>query len=170
MLQTPQNLRLIRVLSEKTQDEFSRKFGISVAMLKSYEGGKAKPDHLLLSRISKAFNISIDDLKNKELTEEDIVPMEDKVEKVETKSTPERVLLEESIHNLTETQKINAISIDKMVNLLVSVFNSGQPLKVVPTISQEDISKDTQPVQEDLALGKRYKQNQTRDKIQKDGK
>jgi transcriptional regulator with XRE-family HTH domain len=82
MLQLPQNLILIRLLSGKTQTEFGQMFNASKAMIISYEKGKANPDRLFLSRVSAYSNVSEQDLKSKKLKEEDIKIKQ--VENVET--------------------------------------------------------------------------------------
>jgi hypothetical protein len=71
-------------------------------------------------------------------------------------ATPSQVLLEESIYNLTATQKINAMSIDRLVNILSQVFNSTQPLTAPLEPVAEDTVKASQGPQGDLALGKKY--------------
>jgi transcriptional regulator with XRE-family HTH domain len=84
MLQLSPNLKLIRLLSGKTQTEFGEMFDATKAMVISYEKGKANPDDLFLSRVSKYAGLSVADLKNKALTEDDIKIKE--VEKVENQS------------------------------------------------------------------------------------
>jgi len=82
MLHLQQNIRLIRLLSEKTQPEFGKKFKATKAMIISYEKGKANPDELFISRLAKYSGVSVKDLKNKALTESDIILKEEKGEKV----------------------------------------------------------------------------------------
>jgi transcriptional regulator with XRE-family HTH domain len=78
------------------------------------------------------------------------------IKKEPQNATPSQVLLEESIYNLTATQKINAMSIDRLVNILSQVFNSTQPLTAPLGPVAEDTVKASQGPQGDLALGKKY--------------
>lgn len=87
MLHLADNIRLIRLLSEKTQPEFGEKFGATKAMIVSYENGKANPSELFLSRVSKYSGVEIEDLKNKRLTENDIKIKGEKGEKGELKNS-----------------------------------------------------------------------------------
>jgi phage repressor protein C with HTH and peptisase S24 domain len=80
MLHLTSNLRLIRLLSGKTQTEFGEMFQATKAMVISYEKGKAVPDELYLTRVSKYAGVTVDQLKLKKLTEENIkVEKEEKV-------------------------------------------------------------------------------------------
>jgi transcriptional regulator with XRE-family HTH domain len=82
MLHLPQNVRLARLVSGKTQSDFGAMFGASKAMIISYEKGKANPDELFISRLSRYTGISENDLKKKVLKEDDFTSIK-KVEKVE---------------------------------------------------------------------------------------
>jgi phage repressor protein C with HTH and peptisase S24 domain len=92
MLHLRQNLRLIRLLSGKTQTEFGSPFNATKAMVVSYEKGKANPDNLFISRVSKYAGVTIDDLMNKQLSEEDIHIKEEKEEKEDDFLTKRRKL------------------------------------------------------------------------------
>jgi len=82
MLQIRNNIKLIRSLSGKKQEDFIRLFpGVTVAMQKSYEGGKAKPDAAYIDAIARMAGVTANDVMHKELSGKDI---KFKVEKVES--------------------------------------------------------------------------------------
>lgn len=53
MLHLFNNIRYIRLLAGKTQTEFGELIGCSKDSVYTYEKGKATPDELILSKISK---------------------------------------------------------------------------------------------------------------------
>ena len=91
MLHLPQNLRLIRLLSGKTQTEFGEKFDATKAMIISYEKGKANPDELFVTRVAKYGGVPVSDLMLKILSEDNITIKEDKEEKVDFLENRRRV-------------------------------------------------------------------------------
>ena len=72
MLQLPSNIRLIRLLAGKTQEEFGRMMGANKARQFTYEKGIAEPDELYLSRISAFAGITESDLRSAKLSESNI--------------------------------------------------------------------------------------------------
>lgn len=83
MLHLNYNIRLIRKLSGKKQDEFVLLFkGVSVPMQKSYESGKAKPDIVYMQRLADYAGVNQKDLMGKQLRIDD-VKLKTKVEKVD---------------------------------------------------------------------------------------
>lgn len=85
MFHLPQNLRLIRLLSEKTQTEFGEMFGgATKAMVISYEKGKASPDEVYIARVAKYAGVTPDQLKSHALSEDEINIKVEKVEKEES--------------------------------------------------------------------------------------
>jgi transcriptional regulator with XRE-family HTH domain len=72
MLHLSENIKLIRLLSGKTQPEFGKMFDSTKAMIISYEQDRARPNSLFKKRISEYAGISIADLDNKKLRESDI--------------------------------------------------------------------------------------------------
>lgn len=62
------NIKLLRKNKGLTQDEFAKKLGVNRAMIGSYEEGRAQPKISVLQSISNYFNVSIDDLINKDLS------------------------------------------------------------------------------------------------------
>src|ERR1700759_4217647 len=72
MTNISKNLKLIRLVMDKTQAEFAQKFNATVAMIASYEKGKALPDDLFISRVAKYAGITEDQLRDSLLKEEDL--------------------------------------------------------------------------------------------------
>lgn len=84
MLHLKHNIKLIRGLSGKKQEDFIKLFqGVTIAMQKSYEGGKAKPDIVYMQQLAEYSGVTQHELLNKELLIEDI-EIQDQVEKAET--------------------------------------------------------------------------------------
>lgn len=84
MLHLKENILLIRTLSGKTQKEFVKEFTkVTVAMLKSYEGGKANPSPLFVEELSHFSGVSMADLLSKQLNKSDISIQGEKVNKVD---------------------------------------------------------------------------------------
>lgn len=92
MLQLATNIRLIRQLSGQSQQAFGRKFGVTKAMIVSYEGGKAKPNNLFIQRLAKAAGLPEADLLDSELREaavnKQVLKAFLKGEKLEVQQTP----------------------------------------------------------------------------------
>lgn len=72
MLHLSSNIRLIRLLSGMTQEEFGQKMGANRNKQYTYEVNKAIPDELYMQRVADFANISIAELKGVELKEKDI--------------------------------------------------------------------------------------------------
>lgn len=72
MLHLSYNLKIIRGISGLNQADFGALFKVTLAMQKSYEAGKAKPDALYLQRVSSFTGVPEELLKNKRLKESDI--------------------------------------------------------------------------------------------------
>jgi transcriptional regulator with XRE-family HTH domain len=87
MMHLYENIKLIRLISDKTQPEFGKLFGATKAMIVSYEKGKAKPDELFIKRLAKYAGVTIHQLKHELLSEENIkVEKDEKVDNGEKKS------------------------------------------------------------------------------------
>lgn len=85
MLHLKHNIRLIRDLTGKTQEEFAGLFKrVTVAMQKSYESGKASPGPAYLQKLADYAGVTHDDLLNKDLKIQD-VEIEEDVEKGENR-------------------------------------------------------------------------------------
>ena len=69
MMHLSQNLKLIRLSSNKTQTEFGELFGATKAMIVSYEKGKANPDDLFIKKVAAYAKVSERQLKNDDLSE-----------------------------------------------------------------------------------------------------
>lgn len=72
MLHLRHNIKLIRSISGLTQYEFGKLFDATKAMIKSYESGKANPDELFITRLSRFAKASKEDLQRILLTEDDV--------------------------------------------------------------------------------------------------
>jgi transcriptional regulator with XRE-family HTH domain len=83
MLQINHNIKLIRELSGKKQAEFAELIKTNVSNLKTYENTDVTPKANVLAIIAKFAGISLEDLKSKHLTPEDIHFQDEEVEKVE---------------------------------------------------------------------------------------
>lgn len=114
MFHLAQNIRLVRLVSGKTQTEFGRQFQASKAMIVSYEKGKANPDELFISRLSKYSGVSEKDLLNKQLHEADIKKQLEKVEKEDLPTLSGKSkqktsgYVDLSLTNLTQSNKVLA--------------------------------------------------------------
>jgi phage repressor protein C with HTH and peptisase S24 domain len=73
MLHISTNIRKIRKLLNRTQFEFADVMGVSLAMQKSYEGGKANPDTIYLEKLSELTGFRVSDLLNNDLSVREIV-------------------------------------------------------------------------------------------------
>ena len=72
MLHLANNIKYIRLLAGKTQTEFGELIGCSKDSVYTYEKGKATPDELILSKISKIAGVTIEDLLHKDLSKREI--------------------------------------------------------------------------------------------------
>jgi transcriptional regulator with XRE-family HTH domain len=63
------NLRFLRKLSSMTQEQAGKKFKISRSIVGAYEEDRAKPTYETLIKMSNWYNVTIDDLLKKEITE-----------------------------------------------------------------------------------------------------
>ncbi len=63
-----QNLRYLRRKANLTQTELGEKLGVDYATIGNYESGKSEPRLELLGKLASAFSVSIEQLKNADLT------------------------------------------------------------------------------------------------------
>lgn len=170
MLQIRQNISLIRNVSGKTQEEFSRLFGFSVAQIKSYEGGKARPNGIYLSRLAKFAGVSLVDIKNKELTEDDInIGVVEKVERTPTTVTAETdhdyetgnltmkalVNLTESNRVLAESNKTLAESHSRLVTMVETKSTESGPQEIPEAVDAK--LTDALVLLAEIGSGKKWK-------------
>lgn len=78
----PDNIKIIRLTSEKTQEQFAKLLGVSIHQQKSYERRKAKPDILYMQRLSEYSGLSSEDLMNKKITNKSIVELAKKAKNI----------------------------------------------------------------------------------------
>jgi transcriptional regulator with XRE-family HTH domain len=79
------NIKKIRKILGQTQQVFAENIGVTVAMLKSYEGGKAKPDVVFIDNLSSSTGFTPDELVHEDLSTRQIV---EKVEPSHGTSVP----------------------------------------------------------------------------------
>lgn len=77
------NLKFIRLLSGKKQQDFAVELGISRDQLYTYENGKAKPSQLTMMKFAKIANVSIEDLLTKDLKNTSVNVINPDTKKVE---------------------------------------------------------------------------------------
>jgi transcriptional regulator with XRE-family HTH domain len=118
MLHLPNNIKIIRSLSGKTQEEFRGYFTrVTLAMQKSYEGGKAEPDSLYLQELSELSGVPVNDLMNKEITKKDVKLKVENGENVDGEALPDekkRGVIMQVVLNLSYSEKKNSNTIEKM--------------------------------------------------------
>ena len=121
MLQFPSNLRLIRLVSGKSQTDFGSSFGATKAMIVSYEKAKANPDELFISRVARYAGVSETDLKNKKLEENDLKPKQVEKEEIVEEGAihykAARTSLERTLENLSEDKLKSTAIIERLVTL-----------------------------------------------------
>ncbi len=57
-----ERLKQLRLSKKMTQEALAKKLGVSISTVGMYERGQRNPDNEMLIKISKVFNISIDNL------------------------------------------------------------------------------------------------------------
>lgn len=165
MLHLSNNIKIIRKLSGLTQDEFRKKFtGTSLAMQKSYELGKARPDVLYMQELADISGIPVDQIMKGRITKLGVDKVENVAEEEAVGFIPParagRYFLEESVKNLTEDRiksteimeklvddKIKSTAIiEELTAMLKQQLNLGKPLSgsqqpaqgVVDTVAAEE--------------------------------
>lgn len=76
MLHLSRNMKIIRLASNMSQSDFGKVFGVTKAMIISYESGRAKPDILFLDRLKNKTGLSENQLMNQLLMETDFKKVE----------------------------------------------------------------------------------------------
>lgn len=87
MLHLGQNIKLIRGLLGKTQPEFAKLIGLKLSNLKTYENTSVRPKVHIRKRIAAIAGVSVADLLQKDLTENDITLKDEKDEKVKLEAS-----------------------------------------------------------------------------------
>jgi transcriptional regulator with XRE-family HTH domain len=130
MMHLKDNLKNIRKIRDKTQAEFAEILGVSLAMQKSYEGGKAKPDNIYLDKLSRLSGFGVSELINSQIDISEIAKKVEKVEKANneasstTKNNDDPDLkiavreLSESINRHSITDERNSRTLERLVTLL----------------------------------------------------
>lgn len=67
MSRLAQNLTFLRKQRKMTQHQFADLFKVKKAVIGSYEEGRAEPKLKFLNKVAKTYNLSLDDLVNKNL-------------------------------------------------------------------------------------------------------
>lgn len=138
MLQLNTNIKLIRELSGKGQQEFAKLIKTNVSNLKTYENTAVRPKANVLAEIADYANITIDDLEKKKLTHKDIKLELKKDEKDEKKedgqfaSQAERMLAElirahnKQADSLKDVSEANLIWARNTENLIEKMKNMSE--------------------------------------------
>lgn len=138
MLQLNTNIKLIRELSGKGQQEFAKLIKTNVSNLKTYENTDVRPKANVLAEIADYANITIDDLEKKKLTHKDIKlelkkdEKDDKNEDGQFASQAERMLAElirahnKQADSLKDVSEANLIWARNTENLIEKMKNMSE--------------------------------------------
>lgn len=137
------NLRKIRGVKGLSQSEFANIFGLTRANIGSYEEHRADPKIDTIIKISKHYNISIDDLVKKELTVNDISNFKSYYVKSDKKVNNVRVLHISQITNYAKN-KFNQEYLNNLPLVDVPFINSNSEKLLIYNDSSNTIynSKD----------------------------
>jgi transcriptional regulator with XRE-family HTH domain len=117
LMQLNSNIKLIRELSGMRQEDFAELIKTNLSNLKTYENTNVKPKANILSAIGKIAGVTIEDLKDKKLSPQDINIQVEKVENPTQKpSTPAQDISLQAIKDLTETGKLREENYKMMIN------------------------------------------------------
>jgi transcriptional regulator with XRE-family HTH domain len=111
------NIKLIRQLRKQTQPEFGAIFGATKAMIVSYENGKAQPDELFLKKLAKMANVTEDQLRNEDLSDQ-LIEVE-KLDKVNLKGVGHEVKVTVDRDSLIIEQQKEIIRLQAKVNIIL---------------------------------------------------
>lgn len=114
------NIKYIRLSAKKRQKEFAAIIGATEAQIKSFEGGKTKPNLLLKQKIAEFAKIPIADLEYKNLAENSI-----KIDTSETNDASEKfqdtiLNLSESVRKMAESNAVLASTNNAVVSKMLS--------------------------------------------------
>jgi transcriptional regulator with XRE-family HTH domain len=142
-MQIHEKIEQARVSAGLTQDEVAEKIGVKRTTYAYWE--QKTPGIDRIKQVADALDLPVEYFLDENFVKDD-----------NTKPEPSRLILEESVLNLTATQKINATSIDRLVALLEKAFNSDirEKADVKQPRSSNKGASQGKPL--DLALGKRY--------------
>lgn len=148
MLHLYANIKLIRLVVDKTQSEFGKLFGATKAMIVSYEKGKANPDDLFIKRLAKYAGVTIPQLKNQLLSEEDMrLEKVEKEDKEPTKNAP--IPINENVSRLIRDLQESNIRLQARVTVLTTTLalavsnQTGKSAAYVGSEIAEAIDKET---------------------------
>lgn len=126
------NIKLIRSLTGKNQDEFARLIRSKTSNIKTWETTKSLPrNHIIYKKIAELAGVSIEQIKNKTLEEKDIKLQVEKVENDTTIITPKRYI------KMLEDDKLRAIQReDNIMKQLVA--NSAAMMHMLTSLYRHD--------------------------------
>jgi transcriptional regulator with XRE-family HTH domain len=144
MLHLSDNLKLIRQLSELSQQEFGKLFGISKDKVFSYENERAQPNELIAAKIAEFAGITEEQLYKKKLKREDVIikPQDDNGYKIKRPDI--------ELHgSLIRIESMSKVIINTLAQLLAK--ESGEPVAAV-------ISSLAKAVQDEIEVRKKESQ------------
>lgn len=124
-MELAQNIRWIRLLSGKTQDEFAKIVGSNRAAYVTYETGRTIPNELILSKIAAIAGISIRELESTDLKTLNINVVNPDTKQMEYVLTPgsETIEVKELKERLSDLEK-EAQKLQAENNLLKELMSS----------------------------------------------
>lgn len=122
-MQLNSNIKLIRELSGKKQDDFAKLIKTNLSNLKTYENTDVKPKAIVLAAIAKFAGISIEDLKNKVLVPEDLTLQ---VDKDEFSRENEQALANDSLQSLSKAILVISESNKGLVDQHQSIIEANR--------------------------------------------
>ena len=108
-----ETIKQIRRRNYLSQAQFAKKIGVSQSAVSQWENDFTRPNSYQLEAISKAFNVSIDELLVDKLT--DVSP--------DVPKTPEARLLAKGVDTMPEDQR--KAFLNMMISLRPDVFKKG---------------------------------------------
>lgn len=124
-MELAQNIRWIRLLSGKTQDEFAKIVGSNRAAYVTYETGRTIPNELILSKIAAIAGINIQQLESVDLKTLNINVVNPDTKQMEYVLTPgsETIEVKELKERLSDLEK-EAQKLQAENNLLKELMSS----------------------------------------------
>lgn len=100
------NIKFIRLLSGKKQQDFAKELGITRDQLYTYENGKANPNEFILLKLANIAAVSLEDLLTKDLKNRTVNVINPDTKKVEFTLAPNGAnQLEKELQHLRELLK-----------------------------------------------------------------
>ena len=115
----------------KQQGSIAVNTGYTVATMSEIKAGRMQLPEKIITYLHAKFNVNPDYLIMGELPMFGKTPKREETQKAPEEKEPiERIYLVESVRNLSETEKINAKNIERLIGLLELQYNKGS--EVIP--------------------------------------